>query len=376
MRKTFKYRLFPTAAQRTRLLLQLDTCRWVFNKTLEVRRGAWNERRESISRYDTNKLLTAWKQTEPWLQNGHAQAMQEAQKRVDLAFRAFFRRVRVGDKPGYPRFRGKDRYDSFAYPQEKGNWRFHEDGHLRLSKIGFVKIKLHRPIEGQAKTLTIQRDSVGNWFACFSCIIEPKPLPPSAEVVGIDLGLTTFATLSNGEKIERERWMKRDAKDIARLQRKKERLPKGSIERSKAIHALRHAYKRQVNRRSNLAHQESRKLVNRYGLIVFEDLDIKGMQANGYKTITRGIADVAWARFVSFTEAKAEEAGRSVMRVDPKNTTQQCSQCGQIVPKDLSVRIHSCPHCGLKIGRDLNAALNILARGLASLGASPRSSPL
>jgi len=374
MRKTFKYRLFPTAAQRTSLQAQLDACRWVYNKTLEVRRDAWEQEQKSLSRYDTNKLLTGWKQEHEWLKEGHAQAMQDAQKRVDLAFRAFFRRVKAGAKPGYPRFRGRDRYDSFTYPQAKGNWRFLSDKRLRLSKIGDVRIKLHRPLEGECKTLTIRRDSAGNWYACFSCIVEPKPLPPNDRVAGIDLGLTTFATLSNGDEIKRQRWMKRDAKDIARLQRKKERFVKGSPERRKVVRALQHAYRRAANRRSNFAHQESRKLVNDYQFIAFENLDIQDMQKNGCRTINQGIADVAWRQFVQFTTYKAEEAGRSVALVDPRGTTQECSGCGAVVPKDLSVRTHSCPHCGLSLSRDHNAALNILARGLASLGESPGSS--
>lgn len=368
MRKTFKYRLFPTKAQRTASQHQLDICRWVYNKTLETRKVTWEQHKKSVSRYDTNRLLTDWKAENEWLQDGHAQAMQEAQKRVDLAFRAFFRRVKTGEEPGYPRFKSKNRYDSFTYPQEKGNWRFLDNGRVRLSKIGEVKIKLHRPIEGEAKTLTIHRDSVGNWYACFSCIVEPKPLPPNDKVVGIDLGLTTFAVLSDGSQIDRQRWMKQGAKDIARLQRKKERLPKGSPERHKAVHALQHAYKRQTNRRKNFAHQESRKLVDQYQFIAFENLDIDGMQQNGNKVINRGIADVAWNRFVQFTTYKAEEAGRGVVLVDPRGTTQQCSGCGETVPKDLSVRVHDCPHCGLKLSRDHNAALNILARGLTSLG--------
>lgn len=368
MRKTFKYRLFPTKAQRTALNQQLDCCRWVYNKTLETRKEAWEQHKESVSRYDTNRLLTGWKAEIEWLQSGHAQAMQESQKRVDLAFRAFFRRVKAGDNPGYPRFKSKNRYDSFTYPQEKGNWRFLENGRVRLSKIGDVKVNLHRSLEGECKTLTVRRDSVGNWYACFSCVIEPRPLPPNDNVVGIDLGLTTFAVLSNGSKIKRQRWMKRDSKDIARLQRKKERLPKGSPERKKAVRALQHAYQRQTNRRKDFAHQESRKLVNQYQFIAFENLDIDGMQQNGNKVINRGIADAAWNQFVQFTTYKAEEAGCGVVLVDPRGTTQQCSDCGEVVPKDLSVRIHDCPNCGLKLSRDHNAALNILARGLTSFG--------
>lgn len=368
MRKTFKFRLFPTPAQRTALQFQLSACRFVYNKALETRKEAWEQRQESISRYDTVKMLPGWKAEHEWLKGGHAEAMQETMTRLDLAFRAFFRRVKAGETPGYPRFKSFDRYDSFTYPRERGNWRFLDNGRLRLSKIGGVKIKLHRPLEGECKTLTIRRDSVGNWYACFSCIVEPKSLPPTDKVVGVDLGLTTFATLSDGGEIARQRWMKRDAKDIARLQRKKEGLPKGSPERRKAVRALQHAYQRSTNRRKDFAHQESRKLVNEYQFIAFEDLDIQNMQQGSWKTIRRGIADVAWRQFVQFTTYKAEEAGRGVALVDPRGTTQMCSGCGEIVPKDLSVRKHECPHCGLSLNRDHNAALNILARGLSSVG--------
>jgi len=221
--------------------------------------------------------------------------------------------------------------------------------------------------------LTIQRDAVGNFYACFSCECESTQLEPVHKVVGIDLGLTTFAYFSDGEKIERQRWMKKDATDVARLQRKKEKFAKGSPERRKVVHALCHAYERAANRRRNFAHQESRKLVNQYQFIAFEDLDIQDMVASagsastGNKTITRGIADVAWGQFVQFTTYKAADAGRVVVRVNPRGTTQMCSGCHAIVPKDLSVRIHDCPHCGLVLNRDHNAALNILARGLAGL---------
>lgn len=371
MRKTFQYRLFPTKSQRTTLQKSLDACRWVYNKTLEVRRDGWEQQQESIGRFDTIKMLPKWKAENKFLKNAYAQCLQEVCIRVDLAFRGFFRRVKSGEKPGYPRFKSFNRYDSFTYPQ--GGFEFLDNGRLRLSKIGDVKIKLHRPIEGTIKTLTVRRDGIGNWYACFSCIIEPKPLPLTDKVVGIDLGLTTFAYFSNGEKIERQRWMKQDAKDIARLQRKKEKLPKGSKGRKKVIKALRHSYQRQVNRRKDFAHKESRKLVNEYQFIAFEDLNIQDMQSSGNKTINRGVSDVAWDRFVQFVVYKAEDAGRTVALVNPRGTTQECSSCGETVPKDLSVRKHECPHCGLSLNRDHNAALNILARGLTSMGSIPKS---
>jgi putative transposase len=234
---------------------------------------------------------------------------------------------------------------------------------------------LHRPIPGVVKTLTIRRDAVGNWYACFSCEVDAKPLAPTHKGVGVDLGLTTFAYLSDGTQIKRQRWMKQDAQDIARLQRKKEAFAQGSPERRQVIHALCHAYQRAANRRKHFAHQESRQLVNEYQFIAFEKLDIQDMQVTGNKIISRNIADVAWGQFVQFTTYKAANAGRMVTLVNPRGTTQLCSGCGEMVPKDLSVRLHDCPHCGLKLNRDHNAALNILALGLQSMGTQSLEAP-
>jgi len=366
MRKTFKYRLFPTKAQRTNLNNTLEQCRWTYNETLGQRKELYEAEKKALSLYDTNRMLPLWKAERPELKTVHSQVLQNVQGRVDLAFKAFFRRVKAGETPGFPRFKGFGRYDSFTFKQS--GFSIRDNSRLRLSKIGDIKIKLHRPIEGEIKTLTVRRDRVGNWYACFSCTVEPKTLPPTDKVVGIDLGLTTFGQLSDGEKIDRQRWFKRDEKDLKRIQRKVSVLPQGSPERRKAVLALNHVHQRIANRRRDFAHKESRKLVENYQVIVFEDLDIVGMQSKGKKTINKGVADVAWNQFVQSTAAKAEEAGRSVVLVDPKNTTQLCSGCGQIVKKELHQRLHACPHCGLELSRDLNASINILARGLASLG--------
>lgn len=372
MRKTFKFRILPSNGQRTRLRNVLDACRWVYNKTLEVRRDAWQQDNVSLSRYDTNALLIGWKESEPWLKDGHTQAMQNAQMRIDLAFRAFFRRVKAGEKPGYPRFKSKDRYDSFTYPQEKGNWRFTKDGRLHISKIGDVRIVLHRPLDGIAKTLTIRRDAVGNWYACFSCIVEATPLLPTDKVAGIDVGLTHFATLSNGEQIANPRFFRRDEKALAKAQRTLSKAGKGTPERAKRKRAVQHIHQRIANRRYDFVHQEARKLVNTYQLLAFEKLDIRDMQQNGnHRGLNKSIADAAWHQFVQCCSSKAEGAGRTVVLVDPRNTTQMCSGCGEIVRKGLSVRVHTCPHCGLILDRDHNAALNILRRGLASVGPNP-----
>jgi len=373
MRLTCKYRLRPTRKQAQLLNKMLETCRSVYNSTLAIRKNVYEREAKSLSRYQTQQLLPHWKALATDLSEVHSQVLQNVQVRVDLAFQAFFRRVKAAGEtkfrtePGYPRFKGKGQYKSLTYPQYGNGVKLVGD-RLTVSKIGIVQIKLHRPIEGEIKTVTIQRDSTGQWYVCFSCEVEAQPLEPTPYAVGVDLGLKTFAYLSDGSKIERQRWMKRDAADIARLQRKKEHFEQGSPERHKVLHALNHAYQRVTNRRTNFAHQESRKLVNIDQFMVFEKLDIQDMQGLGNPTINRSIADVAWGQFTQYTLYKAEKAGRTVVLVNPRGTTQECSSCGEVVPKDLSVRVHDCPHCGLKIDRDLNASLNILARGLASVG--------
>jgi putative transposase len=369
MRKTYKYRLFPNNPQRKALENTLDLCRWVYNKTLEMRRTAWQERQESLSRYDTIKMLPEWKAEKPSLTDVHSQVLQEVCTRVELAFKAFFRRVKAGETPGYPRFRSYGRYDSFTYPQSGFKW-LASDGkwvRLRLSKIGDVKIRLHRSTVGTIKTLTVQRDRLGNWYACFSCEVDSAELPPTKHVVGVDLGLSTFATMSDGNTIKRQRWMKRDAKELKRISRKVSALAKGSPERRKAVRALNHVHVRIAHRRKDFVHQESRKVIDTYQVIALEKLGIKDMQSNGNKIVNRGIGDVAWSQFVQACLYKAEEAGRTVVLVDPCNTTKECSGCGEIVPKTLSERVHKCDSCGLTMHRDLNASINILRRGLASL---------
>ena len=192
MRLTYCYRLSPTSAQRSSLEKTLDVCRLVYNDTLAIRKETYDQSGASLSLYDTNKFLATWRAAKPVLSMVHSQVLQNVQERVDLAFQAFFRRVKAGEKPGYPRFKGYGRYDSFTFKQSG----FRLDGErLTLSKIGAIRIKLHRPVAGVVKTLTVRRDTVGNFYACFSCEVEPLPMPPTDQVVGIDLGLTTFAYL-------------------------------------------------------------------------------------------------------------------------------------------------------------------------------------
>ncbi len=350
------------------MLRILEECRWVFNQTLALRKNAWEQDKKSISLYTTNTLLPKWKRERPTLSMVYSQVLQDVQERVDLAFKAFFRRVKTGEDPGYPRFRGKGRYDSFSYSQF--GFSLNDTG-LKVAKIGIIKIELHRPIEGKLKTLTLHRHSTGKWYACLSCEVVPAPLPTSEKAVGIDVGLTSFATLSNGEKIANPRFFRRDERDLSRAQRKLSEEVKGTPARAFRRKAVSHIHERIANRRKDFAHKLSHRLVDEYGIIALEKLNTKGMLHN--HCLAKSIADAAWYQLVQFVSYKAEYAGRSVVLVDPRNTSKRCSRCGSLVDKSLSERIHSCPVCGLVLDRDLNASINILSLGLQAVGVSPGS---
>ncbi|MDD5049444.1 MAG: transposase [Methanoregulaceae archaeon] len=364
MRKSFKYRLYPTKSQITKMERTLDLCRWIYNQTLAYRKDAWETEGRSISKYETHNLLPGWKVEKPELAEVHSQVLQNVQERADLAFKAFFRRVKSGEKPGYPKFKGKGWYDSFTFPQSGFKL---VSGKLRLSKIGDVKIKLHRPIEGKIKRLTIRRTSTGKWFACFSVEVDDPIKPPwkDGSMAGIDVGLESFATLSNGEKINNPRFFRSEEKALAKAHRRLSKCEKGTPERRKALKVVQRIHERIANRRYDFAHQISNQLVSKYGLIAFEDLSIKNMLKN--HNLAKSISDAAWRMLVTTTSYKAESAGSIVVLVDPRNTSQLCSRCGLKVPKSLSERIHECPQCGLVMDRDENAAINILRLGLQSL---------
>jgi len=364
MAKVFRFKLKPTKAQITKLNEQLELCRWVYNETLAMRKNAYEQEERSVSYFESKRMLPIWKESKPELSTVHSQVLQDVVLRVNLAFRAFFRRIQSGEEdPGYPRFKGKSRYDSISYPQSG----FSIDGNkLWLSKIGEVKFWMHRPIEGFVKRLTIRRSSTKKWYVSF--LVEESinhPLAPSQKVVGIDMGIMNFAVLSDGEFVENPKFLLTDEEKLKVSQSKRDKLPKGSTERRKATKAVNHLYERVTNRRDNFAQQISREWVNRYGLICFEDLNIINMVKN--HNLAKSILDAAWNKLVKYTSYKAVDAGRRVVLVNPANTSQMCSGCGQIVKKDLSVRVHDCPYCGLSIDRDLNASKNILRLGLQSV---------
>lgn len=341
----------------------LELCRWTYNETLAIRKNAYEQEGKSVSYYETKKLLPQWKEDKPELKGVHSQVLQEVVKRVELAYQAFFRRVEEGEDPGYPRFRSYGRYDSFTYTQSGVSLK---PGKLWLSKIGDIKIKLHRAIEGEIQRLNIRRMPTGKWFVSFLVEVEPvQPLPKTELSIGIDVGLKSFITLSSGELVDNPRFFVHGENALAKAQRKLSKAEKGTPERASALKVVHRIHERIANKRDDFVQKLSLSLVKSYDLIAFEDLNIRGMVKN--HCLAKHIADAAWNKLITTTTYKAEWAGKRVELVNPSNTSQICSGCGQVVQKDLSERVHRCPLCGLTLDRDHNAAINILRLGLQSV---------
>jgi putative transposase len=362
MRKTFKYRLYPTRAQITSLEHQLAEACSLYNAALQERRDAYRMQGVSLNYYDqANQLKEIRDAGDLGLAN--FSACQDVLRRVNKTFAAFFRRVKTGKKTGFPRFKGRDRFDSYTFPAWGDGCHLTEVGRLRVQGVGVVKLKTHRPIAGEIKTLTLKREA-GKWYACFSVVVDVPAAIPSQGAIGIDVGLTTFAALSNGELIDNPRNLKLGLAKLRRCQRKVARRKKGGIGRRKAVRFLQKAHVHIRNQRSDFQHKLSRTLVNQYGLIAVEDLNVKGL-SRGF--LARSVNDAAWGSFLAKLAYKAEEAGSLLVKVNPNGTSQVCSRCGALpeVSKTLADRVHFCPQCGLTLDRDVNAARNILRLGLS-----------
>jgi len=355
----------------------LYSCRRLWNHFLDQKIIAYKDDKKSISCYTQINEIPKLSSRDESLKEVYSQTLQDVPRRLEKAFQAFFRRCKTGEEPGFPRFKGKDRLNSFTYPQNNGSFKIDEkNGRIYLSKIGHVKIKYHRLAKGKWKTCVVKKSSTGKWHVVISTEIEFAKVKNDRPSVGIDLGLKEFAVLSDGSRIKRERFFKTEEKALAKSQRRLAKQARGTPERKKAKKVVARIHERIADRRSNFTHQNSRMIADKYGTICVENLDISGMMEN--KTITvngkklsakpthRSINDVAWNQFVNQLSYKAEEAGGLVIQGNPKGTTQKCSACGRVVPKDLGEREHKCS-CGFETGRDFNSSLNILAVGLHSL---------
>jgi len=304
----------------------------------------------------------------------HVHALQTTLKRADQAFQAFFNRVKQGQKPGYPRFKGRDFFNSFSF-KEYGNGFKLEGKRLKLSRIGRVRIRQHREIKGKLCTCTIKRRADG-WYALFT--VEQDPVEPNQlnNPVGMDMGLNSFAVLSDGSRIKNPRFLKKAQAELKQAQRILSRKTIGSNRRRKQRDQLARKHLRVQRCRKDFHFKAANELVQRYNPIVFEKLDIKGLiqksqeDKNKYKRVrakSENMLDAGWRMFLEKVRSKAESAGSATKAVEPRGTSQKCSDCGQTVKKSLDERRHECPFCGLRMDRDLNAARNILHLGIKDL---------
>lgn len=357
MIKTFRYRLIPTRKQQAALQQTLDLCRNLYNVALEQRRM------RRTNPFAQMREVTELKQEFSEYQGVHAHVLQNVVKKLGRSFENFFRRCKSGQKPGFPRFKSKDRFDSFAF----NNTGFKLAGrYLQISKIGAIKLRLSRPIpEGAVvKSLVVKR-SGQNWYACLAIEFASQTLPVISTAVGLDMGIENFAALSDGTFIPNPRIYEAAQAELRRSQRRVARRKKGSHSRRRAVELLRKVHERIANQRLDFLHKESTKLVRKYGTIVVEDLNIKGL-AQGI--LAKQVQDASWARFIQLLSYKAEEAGRKLIAVDCKYTSQTCPDCGNVKKKSLGEREHRC-ECGCRMHRDTAAAKIILGR-IAPLGAN------
>lgn len=362
-----KFRLYPSHAQEKELLRTLDALRYFYNACLQERRAGYAAS-VRITKASQERAITTIKNDAACTDYAgiHTHLLQDAVARIDRAFDGFFRRVKAGQTPGYPRFKSRERYNTFTFKDAgRGNGAAFVAGNkrLRIHGVGNVKVKVHRPMEGALKTIGVTRDGCGHWYAIATREVATKPLPASDAEVGIDVGILTFAALSDGEMIANPRPLATARIALERAQRVVSRRKRNSKRRRKARRVLAGHHARVCNVRRDFHHQTARSIVRKYGRIAVEELNVKGL-AGGM--LAKHVNDAAWGQFVTILSEKAAETARTLVRVDPRGTSQKCSECGEVVLKDLGVRVHHCPHCGLALDRDINAARNIAWRAFAA----------
>lgn len=355
--KAYKFKLKPNKQFVQNCENTLDLCRELYNAALQERSEAYKLCKVSINFHKQAMQLPEIKNVREDLDGIHSQVTQDVLRRLSKAFDNFFQRCFKGEKPGYPRFKNKVRYNSFTYPQSG----FKLVGNkLTLSKLGSCRVRLSQPITGKIKTCTIKKQ-VDGWFVVFTTEeVITRFVPKTSQVIGIDLGLETFATLSNGEPIENPRYLRKAEEAIKIQQRKKDNKKHKSSNRRKAAILLAKKHLKVANQRKDFFYKLSNDLIAKFDSIVVEDLNIKGMLKNHH--LAKSISDASWGTFISIFTHKAESAGRKVYKVDPTFTSQDCSECGNRVKKSLSQREHRCITCGLVLHRDHNAAINVLGR--------------
>ena len=358
MYRAFEFRLYPNRNQRRCLAEMLETHRRLYNGALEQRKTAWEVEKRSVKYTDQSSWFKEQRSTNVWFARLNFSSAQATLRRLDKAFKAFFRRIKAGEKPGYPRFRGRDRLASIEYPSHGDGIRL-TGNRLRIQHAGVIRVCLHRPVEGEIKTVQLVLRSEKWYVIATSTFPDVVVAQNGKPEVGIDLGLENFLTTSDGLIVANPRFQKHELPALRVAQRAVSRKKKGGGNRRKAIRKVSRIHERVANLRKDFHRKVVLDLTRRYGFIGVEALTTKNMVKN--HSLARAIHDAGWASFVARLEHKAANAGVQVVKVNPRGTSQECSACGSVIPKKLSDRTHRCS-CGYVAHRDLNAAKNILAR--------------
>ena len=369
MNQTYAYRLYVRPRERVALARLLDEQREVYNAALSQIKTAYEGNQARTSALEQWAYFREWRKQPGLLAN--ASSVQHTLRRLDKAFAAFFRRVKAGERPGYPRFKGKDRFDSVEYTYSDGVKLYYDAYYdrflLHVQNVGEIKVKLHRflPDYATIKHVVLKRQASG-WYVYLMievpdpALVEPNGLPE----IGGDMGLLRLLTLSDGTFIDNPRWLRENLEELRRAQRRLARAKKGGQNRKDKRLILAKRHEHIANIRRDFWHKVTYWLVHHYGLVALERLELAFMTHNRYLSLSAH--DAGLGMFQELLCYKAVDAGCAVVFVNPQNTSQQCSGCGEIVQKDLSVRWHSCPTCHLERDRDVNAALNILRLALQS----------
>jgi putative transposase len=360
MIKTFKYRIYANKETISNAENWLRLCCNLYNACLEERIYAYKMRYITLSGYDQANELSDLKEGFPEYKDVSSQTLQGVIEKLNRSYQAFFSRIKQGQKAGFPRFKSSKRYDSFLL--KNTGWKL-EGKHLLINKVGKFNIRLSRKIEGDIKTITIRRTPSNKWFVCFSCDNVPeKTLPKCDKTIGIDVGIKSLLTDSEGRHIENPKWLRQAEKLLRRRQRILCRRVKGSNRRAKARLLVAKSHEKVDNQRNDSLHKLANYYVQNYGTIVVENLQIKNMVKN--HSLAKSISDCAWGKFFELLEYKAEEAGRTLLKENPRNTSKTCSSCGAINKAlKLSDRSWVCQACGILHDRDENASKNIKRLG-------------
>lgn len=358
MRKTYKFKAKASKATEKNALDWIFMCQQVYNTCLDQRNFLWNQRKQYLSGYDQSSFLPELKKDFPEFKNVNAQVLQQVIERVDKSYKLFFSNLKSKNgRAGKPKFKSKSKYKSFTL--KSNGWRL--DGrNLYIKNVGVFKLYLSREILGDIKQITVKRDSCGDWIVFFACDNVPKPEYKTFEkdAIGIDVGVSSFLTDSDSNKVDNPKFFVNSQKALKKKQRKLSRRKKGSARRNKARKLVAKQHRKIARQRLDFHFKTAKTYVEKHGLVAVEKLNVSSMIKEN--NLSKHINDAGWAGFREILKFKCEEQERVFIEVNPAYTSQKCSQCEIIVKKDLSERIHNCKSCGLALDRDHNAAINVL----------------